>query len=245
MDIDRIIDDVAGADDQPKKTKLPFIDSGDDLSKIELKELLKHKYSDTEAGQREIYKRFHADVQELIKEYTKLLPDPKKNEGMYKCSLESWQYVLRQIGLNYFYDNKLLRDNEKIAAAGGMDFNDNLLEISINLYEDLCDQYHKQYFIYDCMRFLGLSNDCMYKLNELRNDILKKAHSKQEASMRTALASGRSNVTAMAILLNHDYDYTRTTQVIHTTSNNGITADKLPLLEGNKQIDMIPDNKTL
>ena len=59
---------------------------------------------------------------------------------------------------------------------------------------------------------------------------MKKAHTVQEDSMRTALASGRSNVTAMAILLNHDYDYTRTTQVKHTNGRDNLTADKLPQL---------------
>ena len=57
----------------------------------------------------------------------------------------------------------------------------------------------------------------------------------QESSMRTALASGRSNVTAMAILLNHDYDYTRTTQVIHTTDKTK-SADALPILGDEKPL---------
>ena len=63
----------------------------------------------------------------------------------------------------------------------------------------------------------------------------------QESSMRTALASGRSNVTAMAILLNHDYDYTRTTQVVHTVDKIK-TADTLPLLSGD--IPNIEQNKS-
>ena len=70
----------------------------------------------------------------------------------------------------------------------------------------------------------------MYKLNNIHADLLKKAHTAQESSYRTALASGRSNVTAMAILLNHDYDYTRTTQVIHT-SDKIKSADTLPTLK--------------
>ena len=76
---------------------------------------------------------------------------------------------------------------------------------------------------------MGLSMDCLYNLSSIHSDMLKKAHTKQEASMRTALASGRSNVTAMAILLNHDYDYTRTTQIVHTVDRIK-TADTLPTL---------------
>ena len=76
---------------------------------------------------------------------------------------------------------------------------------------------------------MGLNHDTIYELSTKYADILKKAHTMQESSMRTALASGRSNVTAMAILLNHDYDYTRTTQVIHTTDKIK-SADTLPTL---------------
>ena len=69
----------------------------------------------------------------------------------------------------------------------------------------------------------------LFRSNTTYTDALKKAHTMQESSMRTALASGRSNVTAMAILLNHDYDYTRTTQVVHTIDKIK-SADSLPML---------------
>ena len=99
----------------------------------------------------------------------------------------------------------------------------------MEVYEHFCRLYRKQFFIYDCALFLGISRDTIYKLNTTYTDALKKAHTMQESSMRTALASGRSNVTAMAILLNHDYDYTRTTQVVHTIDKIK-SADSLPML---------------
>ena len=68
--------------------------------------------------------------------------------------------------------------------------------------------------------------------------MLKRAHTIQESSMRTALASGRSNVTAIAILLNHDYNYTRTTEIIHS-SDRIKSADTLPVLK----IDDITNNE--
>ena len=88
---------------------------------------------------------------------------------------------------------------------------------------------------------MGVSKELMWRLSELHGDLLKKAHNAQESSMRSALASGRSNVTAMAILLNHDYDYTRTTQVIHTSGSDKLTADRLPELVQDQQ----PKSKTL
>lgn len=224
MDIDKIIDDVAGV--KADNITPPV----NDLKHIPLKELLKHKYTDTEEGRREIYKRFYGDVENLIDIYTNSCPDPHAKEGMYKCSLETWQAIITDIGLNYFYDNKYLMDIEKAAQRGGMIYNDDLLAVALELYENLCNKYRKQFFIYDCCKFMGMSKDSIYKLNEIRTDLLKKAHTAQEGSMRAALASGRSNVTAMAILLNHDYDYTRTTQVIHTSGAQQITADKLPEL---------------
>ena len=225
MDIDKILDDIANqaaADNS-------FPDS-DDLSNIEFKELLTKKYTTTDAGRRELYKRFYKDVTQLIDKMTASCPDPHAADGMYKCSLESWQAIITQIGYNYFYDNKLLEDYERQRVEGGRRYEDNKLYIGLQLYEDLCNQYHKQFFIYDCCKFLGIMKEYMYKLNDLHSNMLKKAHTAQEGSMRAALASGRSNVTAMAILLNHDYDYTRTTQVIHTTDNKQLSAGDLPQL---------------
>ena len=43
-------------------------------------------------------------------------------------------------------------------------------------------------------------------------------------------------VTAMAILLNHDYDYTRTTQVIHSNDTKSLCAENLPRLAQNQDI---------
>ena len=155
---------------------------------------------------------------------------------MYKCSLETWQAVITQIGYNYFLDNKYLEDYERQRVEGGRRYSDIKLSIGLQLYEDLCNQYRKQFFIYDCCKFLGINKDYMYLLNDLHAAVLKKAHTAQEASMRGALASGRSNVTAMAILLNHDYDYTRTTQVIHTSGAQQITADQLPQLSSDDNL---------
>lgn len=230
MDIDKILDDIAGPDQDKIKA------SSDDLSGIPIKELLTRKYIETAEGQREVYKRFYADVLNLIDIYTENSPDPHAAEGMYKCSLETWQAVITQIGYNYFLDNKYLEDYERQRVEGGRRYSDIKLSIGLQLYEDLCNQYRKQFFIYDCCKFLGINKDYLYLLNDLHAAVLKKAHTAQEASMRGALASGRSNVTAMAILLNHDYDYTRTTQVIHTSGAQQITADQLPQLSSDDNL---------
>ena len=182
-----------------------------------------------------IYFRFYNDIKAYIEDYTSKCNDTNRDKGMYKCSLETWQACITNIGLLYFRHNKYLEDYKKIRASGGVAYKDELLEIALEVYEGLCYEFRKQFFIYDCCRFLGLSKDTMYKLNNIHANILKRAHSCQESSMRTALASGRSNVTAMAILLNHDYDYTRTTQVIHTTDKTK-SADALPILGDEKPL---------
>ena len=191
----------------------------------------------------QIYNCFRADLELFIDNYLIDCKDINAEHGLYKCSLETWQAICTDIGLYYFRKNKYMADKKKVAAAGGVALSDDLLSIGLELYEFFCMKYRKQFFIYDCCRFLGIDKDLMFKLNLLHAQLLKKAHAGQEASLRAGLASGRSNVTGLAILLNHDYDYTRTTQVIHTTGPQEIAAEKLPeLLPDQKVIDISSDD---
>lgn len=189
----------------------------------------------------QIYNIFRADIELFIDNYLLTSKDVNADQGLYKCSLETWEALCTDIGLYYFRKNKYLLDKKKIAAAGGVALSDELLSIGLELYEYFCMKYKKQFFIYDCCRFLGIDKDLMFKLNILHSQLLKKAHAGQEASLRAGLASGRSNVTGLAILLNHDYDYTRTTQIIHTTGPQELAADKLPELPSNRNNDNIID----
>ena len=77
--------------------------------------------------------------------------------------------------------------------------------------------------------------------NEMHALFLKKAHTATENSLRIGALTGRGNVTGHAIILNHDYDYTRTTQVIHTNQQQAISAEKLPTLESKTQDIVLPD----
>lgn len=173
-----------------------------------------------------IYSHFIEDIQEIISEYLKGSHDKNARKGMLYCTLETWQACADDIGRLYFKKNNYLVNR---CASNGGKYREDLLIIAMEVYEHFCRLYRKQFFIYDCALFLGISRDTIYKLNTTYTDMLKKAHTMQESSMRTALASGRSNVTAMAILLNHDYDYTRTTQIVHTVDRIK-SADSLPML---------------
>ena len=173
-----------------------------------------------------IYSHFIEDIQEIITEYLKGSHDKNASKGMLYCTLETWQACVDDIGRKYFKKNNYLVNR---CASNGGKYREDLLIIAMEVYEHFCRLYRKQFFIYDCALFLGVSRDTIYKLNTTYTDMLKKAHTMQESSMRTALASGRSNVTAMAILLNHDYDYTRTTQIVHTVDRIK-SADSLPML---------------
>jgi len=243
MNIDRIIDSVVSSE---PKTK-PNSKNGSDQTKIStLKDLLLSDLSNEDI-QIEIYSRFKSDIELYIENFMTRCKDSHASDGLFKCSLETWQAVGREIGIYYFNKNKYLRDTKRTAVGGGTAYNDELLKIGITLYEDLCNEYRKQFFIYDCCRFLGMSLETMYRLSDLHSEMLKKVHSMQESSMRTALASGRSNVTAMAILLNHDYNYTKTTEVIHHSTDKLISADRLPELtdnssKPNKLTDILTDD---
>lgn len=187
-----------------------------------------------------IFECWKNELDNYIDAYARKSPDINASKGMFKCSLETWQACASDIGRNYFFKNKYLIDKKKIAVqGGGTIYRDDLLLIGLELYEYYCNLFRKQFFIYDCTRFLGISKEVLYRLNTLHSDLLKRAHTIQESSMRTALASGRSNVTAIAILLNHDYNYTRTTEIIHS-SDRIKSADTLPILK----IDDIANNKS-
>lgn len=230
MDINNIIDDVVNTK-KPNKTP----DFGVDQTKYSDMALSDLVLSDlmNEDVKIEIYNRFKADIEKYIDNFLLTCKDAHAPDGMYKCSLETWQCCVNEIGLNYFNKYKYLRDIKRIRAGGGQYFKNELLTIGIVLYESLCLEYRKQFFIYDCCKFLGMSLDTMYELNNMHTDILKKAHSMQESSLRSGLVSGRSNVTALAILLNHDYNYTKTTEIIHHTDSGDKSADKLPDLSQN------------
>lgn len=185
-----------------------------------------------------IYSHFIEDIQVLITEYLKSSHDKNASKGMLYCTLETWQACVDDIGRYYFKQNKYLVDSHGKSGA----YREDLLILAMEVYEHFCRLYRKQFFIYDCALFLGINRDTIYELSNRHADMLKKAHTMQESSMRTALASGRSNVTAMAILLNHDYDYTRTTQVIHTTEQIK-SADTLPCLNDEKTLKIDYQNQ--
>lgn len=178
-----------------------------------------------------IYRRFKEDIEEFVNDFLSRSEDKNARKGMIYCNLETWQACADDIGRYYFKKNKYLLDSHRKGGA----YREELLILAMEVYEHFCRLYRKQFFIYDCALFLGINRDTIYELSNKHADMLKKAHTMQESSMRTALASGRSNVTAMAILLNHDYDYTRTTQVIHTTEQIK-SADTLPCLNDEKTL---------
>lgn len=188
----------------------------------------------------EIFNAWKNDLEIYIEEYARKSGDPNGDKGMYKCSLETWEACVSDIGRDYYIKNKYLYDVKKNRAAGGVAYRDDLLMIGMEVYEYFCTKYRKQFFIYDCTRFLGLSKEVLYRLNNIHSDMLKRAHTCQEASMRAALASGRSNVTAMAILLNHDYNYTKTTEIIHS-SDRIKSADTLPVLNAHEKTILIEE----
>lgn len=178
-----------------------------------------------------IYRRFKEDIEEFVNDFLLRSEDKNARKGMIYCNLETWQACADDIGRYYFKKHKYLIDSHRKGGA----YREELLILAMEVYEHFCRLYRKQFFIYDCALFLGINRDTIYELSNKHADMLKKAHTMQESSMRTALASGRSNVTAMAILLNHDYDYTRTTQVIHTTEQIK-NADTLPCLNDEKTL---------
>lgn len=191
----------------------------------------------------EIYKRIKAEAEAYIENYVSDDPrcrDINKNKGMFKCSHETYQACIKEFGIDFFMTNKYLHDIQRERVEGGARLADDLLEIGLEVYEALCDEYRKVFQIVDCCAFLGISKEYIYTLTDLHTLFLKKLHTSAENSLRIGALTGRGNVTGHAIILNHDYDYTRTTQVIHTQAAAVVAADRLPVLDSTPQyIDMV------
>lgn len=246
MDIDRIIDNIAR---DAKKGAAGVADpdlftgSGPDIKNMSLADLCQLQIKD-DSIKIEIYKRFKAEAEAYIENYVEADPrcrDINKNKGMFKCSHETYQACIKEFGIDYFMTNKYLHDIRRERVEGGSRMREDLLEIGMEVFEALCDQYRKVFQIVDCCAFLGVNKDYMYQLNEMHALFLKKLHTAAENSLRIGALTGRGNVTGHAIILNHDYDYTRTTQVIHTQSAAVVAADRLPVLEAQPQyIDVTP-----
>lgn len=244
MNIDRIIENVAeqakrgaqgaeNADNFRQDQNLECIS----LSDLCMSEIL------SDDIKTEIYKRMKKDAEIYINDWmdSPCCFDTNKDKGMYKCSHETYQACIREFGIDYYKKYKYLHDIRRERVEGGARLKDELLYIGIEVYESICDEYRKVFQIVDCCAFLGVSKDYMYQLNEMHALFLKKAHTATENSLRIGALTGRGNVTGHAIILNHDYDYTRTTQVIHTNQQQAISAEKLPTLESKTQDIVLPD----
>ena len=242
MDIDRIIENIAkdvkkgaagaaGGDD---------LGAGPDIKNMSLLDLCRLQIKD-DLIKIEIYKRIKAAAETYINEYTAgpLCRDTNKSQGMFKCSHDTFQACIREFGIDYFKTNKLLHDVYRERREGGARLADDLLEIGLEVYESICNEFKKVFQIVDCCAFLGISKEYIYTLSELHTLFLKKLHTSTENSLRIGALTGRGNVTGHAIILNHDYDYTRTTQVIHTQGPAVVAADRLPVLDTPQYIDMV------
>ena len=248
-DIDKIIDSIADevlgkrADggnaetlDQKNKTKQEPENALQELCQKEIK---------TEEDETEIYKTFLRDAESYIDSFVSspLCKDVNAEKGMFKCTQETWSYCMRSFALDYFKKYKYLHNRRRERTEGGKRLDGDLLRIGLEVYETLCDEYRKVFQVYNVCEFLGIDKENMYRLSEMHTNFLKKAHSATENSLRIGIVSGRGNVTGHALLLNHDYEYTRTTQVIHTSNNGHISAADLPKLEDIQDIDVIEGTK--
>lgn len=242
MDLDNILNDVikddnaaAGGEDQEAAPVL------DDLP---AEQLVRMDLND-EAVRVAIYKRWRADSIDMIDSFidSPLCRDSKANNGMFACSHDTWEACITDIGIDYFKKYKYIHDRERERTEGGARFNDDLMAIGLEVYEYLCNIYRKAFQPYDACRYLGISKDYMYQLSELHGLYMKKASTASENSLRIGAITGRGNITGNIMMLNHDHGYVRTAEVIHSTSSDRISADRLPdLMQPPPQHVVLTDN---
>lgn len=226
MDIDKIIDDlnINIGNDNKNDDQGPEAWALNDLLTADII---------TDDIRMEIYNRFKAAAVKFIDDY---INSPQnydlKAVNMFYASYDTWQTCIKEFGRQYFQKNKLLHDIKREAVEGGARLRDDLLLIGLDVYESLCGQYKKVFQVYACALFLGVSVDNMHKLNTAHGRWTKSAHGAAENSLRSGALNNRGSTVGYAMILNHDYAYTKTTEVIHTTGHQEIAAANLPQLEG-------------
>lgn len=237
MDIDRIIDDVISIEKTEPKTLPNIQKSASDQTEKTMLELLSDDLSNEDV-RIEIYKRFKADSMAYFDSFASASKDTKKDNGMFACSQDTFNACCREFGIDYFKKNKYLHNFRRERSEGGIRYDDDLLCIGLEVFESLCDIYHKSFQVANCCYYLGISKQYIYRLNDLHSTYLKNAHFATENNMRMGVVSNRGNTTGYIMLMNHDYNYVRTSEVIHTSNNTEISADRLPeLLPESLKID--------
>ena len=224
MDIDKIINDldidIDAKNEGPGPEALPL----EDLLRADIL---------TDDIQLEIYNRFRAAAVAFIDEWVQgpACYDLKAQNMMY-CSYDTWQACITDFGRSYFLKNKLLHDYKRERLEGGTRYRDDVMIIGLLVYEDLCSLYKKVFQIYAAALFLGVRAENMQRLNAAHGQWLKTAHGIQENSLRAGALNNRGSTVGYAMILNHDYNYTKTSEVIHTTARQELTASSLPQISG-------------
>jgi hypothetical protein len=108
-----------------------------DFQQMTLKELCDSEILD-EDTKIEIYQRMLSDAQEYIDSFvdSPRCKDPNADKGMIKCYHETFQYICKEFGINYFIKNRYLHHTARERKEGGYRFRDELLEIGLEVYEE-------------------------------------------------------------------------------------------------------------
>ena len=121
---------------------------------------------------------------------------------MEKAAQGQWSAACMVVG-QYIKENKILMDAEKARKAGGRPYVPERVNSLIDIFAVLCGYYKKTPFIFDFIRFSGVSESYLLGKNghsvltSSGMDLYKKLQTIQECGVVSDLADGRKNPTGL------------------------------------------------
>jgi len=175
-------------------------------------------------------------------------------ESMKNESMSIWNACLIYIN-NTVFGNGILKQDNIYNSNLNSYFNTKGIKTNLNTYNydlisDLCDyyillcyKYKKEVSIMGFSKLSGMSTDCIYNIDNIKNsdiarrksnDILKKLQAENEETLSNGLFDGSGNPVGKIAILNHRFDW-QTAAAAHGIEKKAKSADQLPDFRQNAQ----------
>jgi len=190
------------------------------------------------------------DINKIILDINQAIEDfciDNNIESMKEESMSIWNACLIYIN-NIVFGNGILKEDNIYNSNLNKYFNTKGIKTNLNSYDylllsDLCDyyillcyKYKKEVSILGFSKLSGMSTDCIYNIDKLKNseiasrksnDILKKLQTENEETLSNGLFDGSGNPVGKIAILNHRFNWA-TTAAAHGIEKQAKTADQLP-----------------
>lgn len=155
---------------------------------------------------------------------------------MEKAAQGQWSAACMVVG-QYVKENKILLDIEKARKAGGRPYVPERVNSLIDIFAVLCGYYKKTPFIFDFIRFSGVSESYLLgknghsALTSTGMDLYKKLQQIQECGVVSDLADGRKNPTGLIYVSKARFGWSETPAAVPVSDDRGGGLDALPMFQ--------------